>query len=130
MSYLFSIEERQGFLHIHVTGENTPENVRRYLREVYEACARTRIRSVLIEENLAGPSLDPVDVYRITTAASPETSPIVLKIAYVDVQTQRPSSNIRLGEAVARDRGVNVRAFHTVKGAEEWLSKGDGPHED
>lgn len=62
MSYEFLAEEKQGIVHVKVKGENSSDNVRGYLREVYELCARTGASSVLIEENLIGPRLDPVEV--------------------------------------------------------------------
>jgi len=66
--------------------------------------------------------LDPVDVYRIITESSAQTAPIIQKIAYVDLNSERSEANISLGEAVARDHGVNVRAFATVAVATQWLA--------
>jgi len=122
MGYSCSIENKGPYLHIRVTGENTPETLRAYLRDIYEACAREHIPDVLIEESLEGPPLEPVDVYRIITESSAQTSPVIHKIAYVDINLEHPLPNIRLGERVARDRGVNVRAFSTFAAAMEWLS--------
>jgi hypothetical protein len=34
MSYVLSVENKGGYLHITVTGDNTPENVANYLSEV------------------------------------------------------------------------------------------------
>lgn len=123
MSYEFSAEERGGFIHVNVTGENTPDNVRGYLREVYDLCARTGASAVLIEEDLRGPRLDPVEVYRIIVTASADTVPVILRIAYVDLQARHDTSNVDLGVEVARDRGVNVETFRTVAEAEAWLSQ-------
>jgi hypothetical protein len=69
-----------------------------------------------------GQALDSVDVYRIITKSSAQTAPIIQKIAYVDLNSERSVANISLGEAVARDHGVNVRAFPTVQAAEQWLA--------
>jgi hypothetical protein len=121
MGCAFSAEEKDGFYRVLVTGDNTPENVRRYLREVYDLCARTGASSVLIEENLSGPRLPPADVYRIILSASSDTLPVILRIAYVDVKAERETSNVDLGVAVAHDRGVNVEAFSSVAEAEAWL---------
>lgn len=122
MNYSFTYEEKTGFLHVRVSGDNAPENVRRYLRETYEAAARTGISTILLEEDLEGQALDPVDVYAIARDASAETSPIIKKIGYVDLNPERSGSNIDLGEQVARDQGVNVRAFTSVEAAEAWLT--------
>jgi hypothetical protein len=126
-SYSLSLEDRRTYLHARVAGRNTPANVRAYLREIYRASAQAGIPSVLIEEDLRGPALEPVEVYRLIIEASPETSPVLLKIAYVDVSGRDHPRNVRLGEAVARDRGVNVSAFSTIQEAQDWLVAQDGP---
>jgi len=90
MGYSCSIENKGPYLHIRVTGENTPETLRAYLRDIYEACAREHIPDVLIEESLEGPPLEPVDVYRIITESSAQTSPVIHKIAYVDINLEHP----------------------------------------
>ncbi len=124
MGYSCSIENKGGYLHIRISGENTPENLRAYLRDIYEACSRTQVSDVLIEESLEGPPLEPIDVYTIISESSAQTSPVIGKIAYVDANPDHPLTNLRLGEKVARDRGVNVRAFSSFVGALEWLSEG------
>jgi hypothetical protein len=126
MDYAFALESKAGFLHVR-SAANTADNVRRYLRQTCAAVAHTGIRSVLIEEDLQGPPIEAVEVHQITSQASVQTSPIIQKIAYVDLHVNRSPSNIELGVAVARDRGVNVRAFDTVTAAEDWLRSQDDP---
>lgn len=123
MSYTVSVEAKRGYLHMSVTGENTPENVRAYLSEIYETCAAANVANVLIEEYLSGPPLDPVEVYRVILDSSPRTAPIIRRIAFVDLNPEHPSTNIELGEAVARDQGVNVRTFPTLAKAENWMQR-------
>ena len=123
MSYDLTVEEKTGYLHIRVSGENSAVNLRRYLREIYETSARMGISSVLIEEDLCGAGLDSLEVYRVVSEASAETSPIISQIAYVDVNPEHSGTNVDLGVAVARDRGVNVRSFLNLGDAEEWLSR-------
>lgn len=106
-----------------MSGENSALNLRRYLREVYEASARIGVPSILIEEDLSGPILNSLEVYRVVSEASAETSPIIMQIAYVDVNPEHASSNVDLGVAVARDRGVNMRSFRCLSDAEEWLAR-------
>ena len=121
MGYTLTMKAKGSFLHVIVTGENTPENLQQYLAEVYKSCSEGGFSAVLIEENLSGPSLPPVDVYKIITKASSQTSPIVNKIAFVDVNPTHLPSIAVLGEAVGRDRGANVRVFRTIEEAESWL---------
>ena len=126
MSYEASVEKKDRYLHVRVTGENTPENVRAYLCDIYRACAESGVSAVLVEEDLRGQALDPVDVYRIIAESSAQTAPIIQKIGYVDLNSEHSVANISLGEAVARDHGVNVRAFPTVAAAEQWLAPPNG----
>ncbi len=126
MGYALNLAEGVGFLRIRVTGENDPETVRRYLREVYDVCAKLGSPAVLIEENLLGPSVKPVDAYRLISDASAQTAPVLLRIAYVDLNHEHSASVLELGEAVAKDRGVNIRLFRSVAAAEEWLAAESG----
>jgi hypothetical protein len=121
MSYTLAVEDQTGFLYVKVTGENSPETFESYLLAVYKACTERGFSSVLIEENLSGPSLDPVEVYRIVTIASALTSPVLRGIAYVDTNPEHPKAILDLGEAVARDRGVNIRVFTNTAEASRWL---------
>jgi hypothetical protein len=121
MGYSVKVAPKGGYLRVTVTGKNTAENVRACLSDVYEACAESGVANVFIEENLRGPALDPVQVYRIILDSSPRTAPIIRRIAYVDLNPEHPSTNIELGEAVARDQGVNVRVFPTLDLAESWM---------
>ena len=120
-SFNITVMAEGNFLHVSVTGKNTVENVRHYLEEIYKTCAERGFSAVLIEENLSGPSLPPAEAYKIVTKASALTSPILNKIAYVDINPEHLPSIADLGETVARDRGANVRVFRDVGEAEEWL---------
>ena len=126
MSYQADVENKGRYLHVRVIGENTPENVLAYLKDIYDACANAGVPSVLIEENLQGPALDPVDVYRIILESSARTAPVIRMIAYVDLNPEHPQTNIKLGETVARDQGVNVRTFSTVPETMEWIESEPG----
>ena len=55
------------YLHAVVTGENSAENVRSYLKKIQEECRAQRCLRVLIEERLVGPRLSMVDVFRIVS---------------------------------------------------------------
>ena len=57
MGYALNMADGDGFLRVRVSGENDPETLRRYLREVYEVCAKLGSPAVLIEENLHGMDL-------------------------------------------------------------------------
>jgi hypothetical protein len=122
-SYEIEVRERPGYLHIRVTGENTPANALAYLSEVRIACVERGCSSVMIEENLRGPSLNIVQIYNIVKEASARTAPLALRIAYVDVNPEHSRSNMRFAEDVAVNLGVNVRVFATLPEAAKWIAQ-------
>jgi len=117
------IENRPGYLHAYVTGENTPANIRQYLADVRSACAERKCPAVLVEENLQGPGISIARIHQIVTDASEEAWPVVQCIAAVDVNPAHEFKNMKFAETVALNRGVNVRVFRTVDEARSWLLK-------
>ena len=121
MSYQLRVQETPGYVHILVTGANTPEVVRGYLREVLEICARGRRTGVLIEENLTGRGMNLAQIYNIVSEGSERRLAHLLKIAFVNDNTAHPVASVKFAETVARNRGINVRAFSEVVQAGAWL---------
>jgi len=122
MSYEVTVLERPGYLHIRVSGENTPANVRAYLTEVRIACTERGCSSVLVEENLSGAGLNLGEIYNLVKEGSARTAPGI-RIAYVDVNPEHSSSNMRFAEDVAINFGVDVRVFATLPEAAKWISR-------
>jgi hypothetical protein len=110
-------------------GENSPETVHSYLEDVYVTCVQRNCSSILIEENLQGPGLGLLDIYKIASEGSGRALSAVRRIAYVDVNKEHSPWNMRFAETVAVNRGVNVRLFETVNEAEEWLRDAEGKGE-
>ena len=127
MSYVLSVENKGAYLHITVTGANTPENVANYLSEVRNKCEEHQCSNVLIEENLRGPSLNTVTIYNIVTEAGDRVWPVVRRIAYVDVNQEHNREAMRFAETVAVNRAVNVRLFSSVLDAQKWLEGSESP---
>ena len=121
MTYHLAIEAKSGYLHVRVTGENTRENVARYLVEVNQHAVRNQCAAVLIEENLRGPSLNIAEIFAVVAERSRDVAPHIRSIAYVDVNPEHSKGRMLFAEAVAVQRGVNVRVFSTVADAEQWL---------
>ncbi len=121
MSYVLSVENKEAYLHITVTGDNTPENVANYLSEVRDKCVEHQCSNVLIEENLRGPSLAPSIVFSIITEAATRVWPIVQRIAYIDTNPAHQTETLQFAETVAVNRGVNIRFFSRIAEAEQWL---------
>lgn len=121
MSYVLRLENKGAYLHITVTGDNTPENVANYLSEVRDKCVEHQCSTVLIEENLRGPSLAPSIVFSIITEAATRVWPSVQRIAYIDTNPAHQTETLQFAETVAVNRGVNIRFFSRIAEAEQWL---------
>lgn len=119
MGYELKIEQKAGFLHCVVTGSNTAENVTRYMQEVMQECAARRCPRVLIEERLVGPRLGTMEVFTMVTAGSKRFHGLLEALAFVDVNAD--AGVMRFAEDVAVNRGIPVKVFRTVEGAENWL---------
>jgi len=127
MAYQLAVEQKVGYLHITVSGENNPETVRGYLQEILSACLQRNCPIVLIEEDLRGPGLGVLDIHQIASEGSKRTWPTVRQIAYVDTNKEHSQSNMQFAETGAVNLGVNVKVFPTVKEAEEWLRAAVAP---
>ena len=121
--YLLRIEQKQGYLHARITGENTPEVTRRYVVDLIEACRRANCPAVLIEENLEGPRMDVGELYGIIHELYAEFRSAIQVAAMVDVNPQRSDANMRFVEDASVNRGAGVAAFPTVEKAEAWIRK-------
>jgi hypothetical protein len=122
MDYSFTVNRRQDYLHVKVSGINSPDTVLRYMAEVREACVRDSCPRVLIEENLQGPSLSTAAVYGVISRASQSAAAVVMKIAFVDVNPNHDQGLMKFAETVAVNRGVEVCVFKNVTAAEQWLT--------
>lgn len=121
MAYTVTIEQRPGYLHATVTGRNSADNVARYMQEVMQECAARRCARVLIEENLEGPRLGTMEVYALVTAGARQFHGVLEALAFVDLNAE--GGVMRFAEDVAVNRGIPVRVFRTVAGAEKWLAQ-------
>ena len=121
MALTFQVEEKEGYLHVIARGENRPENIFDYLMKVRDACARHKCPVALIEENLKGPSLDLKKIFEVVSLSSEHAERDVKRIAYVDVNPEHEFIKNEFGVNVAVGLGMDVRIFHTVEEARQWL---------
>src|SRR5262245_9375146 len=119
MSYKISFTRLPEYVHAVVSGENTRENVVRYLADIQHECIASNCSRVLIEERLNGPRLGILDVFRIASRKGLPSADKLPTIAYVDVNAE--GSTMGFAEDVAVNRNINVRVFPSVTEAEEWL---------
>jgi len=121
MSYQLAIDVTPGYLHARVTGENSVETVLQYLAGVRQACIAHSRTKVLVEENLRGPSLDLVTIFRVIAGNAAQDAVLGLRIAYVDTNPEHVVDRRQFAETVAVNRGIQVRVFESVAEAEAWL---------
>ena len=122
--YSLTVERKDRYLHVRVSGENTPETVSRYVAETIAACREHGARRVLVEEHLTGPSLSQMTMLDIITDGIGGAGPPALDIAYVDVNPEHDFSRLHFAETAARNRGYLFHLFPTVPDAEAWLASG------
>ena len=123
MSYELTVEAKPGYLHIIVTGDNTRENVIRYMEEVVRECTLRQCFRVLVEERLEGPRLGTLDVFEMVATGSTRFLRTLKAMAYVDINA-RDQEMMHFAENVAVNRAFPVRVFPTVVAAERWLHAG------
>lgn len=124
VTYQIAFHRKPGYLHAVVTGQNTPQNISRYLNELIDACREKQFHRALIEERLTGPRLKALDVFKLVSEASERAVGVLRDVAYVDVNEE--GDLMHFAETVARNRWVHVRRFSTVEEAEAWLNQRDG----
>ena len=121
--YSFQIEQKDGYLHARIRGENTPEVTRRYVVEVIAACRKAKCTAVLIEENLDGPRMDAGELYGIIQDLYAEFRAAIRVAAAVDMHPERSDANMRFVEDASVNRGAVFAGFPTLEKAEEWIRK-------
>jgi hypothetical protein len=120
VTYELTIENKPGYLHVIVTGDNTRENVARYMEEVVRECTLRQCFRVLVEERLDGPRLGTLDVFEMVSTGSTRFLRTLRAMAYVDVNAHSQEM-MQFAENVAVNRAFPVRVFPTVLAAERWL---------
>lgn len=123
MSYTLTVTPKPAYLHFVVTGENSLENVTRYLADIQRECAARHCFRALIEERLVGPRLGVMDIFQIASDGSHRAQAPFKAIAYVDVNAE--GDLMKFAETVAVNRALPVRVFPSVAEAEHWLRGGE-----
>lgn len=123
MAYTLTLESRPGYLHARVSGTNDRQTVLDYTQEIHLACVQGNVRAVLIEENLAGPSLPLAAVLQIVSERAPRAVGLLKRIALIDRNPEHDPAGMEFAEDLAVNRGVNLRLFASVAAAERWLQE-------
>jgi len=125
MSYQLKIDQKPGYLHAVVTGENSKEDVAAYLAGLRDECIARGCFRVLIEERLVGPRLRTLDVFELIFKGSQQALGLYTAIAFVDVNPE--GDLMQFAQTAAVNRGIPVSLFATVADAEQWLMRGQAP---
>lgn len=123
MNYAVTIDIKGDYLYVTVRGDNTLENVLKYMDEIYLACLEHKVYSVLIEEHLTGPNLETFDVFEVVIKNFSRALTLGLRIAYVDLNADHSKRGLKFAENLAHIRGVNVRLFYDSAEAVRWLTE-------
>lgn len=123
MAYHLEITERPAYLHACVTGERSPENAKRFLEDVYAACAKSGRSAVLLDMRLTGPSLPAASIFHVISRGSLDGAKL-RRIAYYEARVADPG-RARFAETVAVNRGVNVQLFDDLEEAQRWVAAGE-----
>jgi hypothetical protein len=121
--YTIRIEQKKGYLHARIVGENTPEVTRAYVVDLIDLCRKANCTAVLVEENLEGPRMGAGELYGIVHDLHAEFRSAIHVAAFVDVNPMRSDANMRFVEDASVNRGASVAAFPTVAQAEAWLQQ-------
>src|SRR5262245_2939732 len=122
MSYELTVQQRPGYVHAAATGERTPQNILRFLKEAYVACVNSGCPSLLLEMRFVGPRLSETSIFEVISDRVADGLKL-RKIAYVDNAPELSAAFF--AETVAMNRGVNVRLFPDVEAAEGWLTSAE-----
>ena len=115
----FSIEKREGYLHAALHGRDTAEQMREFLLAVHAACRSHDLQKILISVRQSRAVFRPED-YGINGYAN-ELVSAACQIGVVG-DTDEVNSAHEYIEVVARQHGINVRAFRDERSALRWLT--------
>lgn len=118
MSLQLQIEEKPDYLEARFTGAGAAEETWRQFDEIAERCKRANKNKLLLDFTEASGEVSLADRYFLGDKAQ-ILSRRRLKVA--TVATRRQIDPQKFAELVARNRGVDLRAFTNVEDAEEWL---------
>lgn len=120
----FAIEPREGYLHAALFGRDTAEEMRDFLLALHAACQQHATPRILISIRQSRAVFKPED-YGLSGYVNGLVTP-ACQIALVGDTSEVNSANEYI-EMVARQQGVNVRAFRDEAAALRWMSGASVP---
>ena len=120
----FSIEPREGYLHAALFGRDTADQMRDFLLAVHAACKQHECARVLISIRQSRAVFKPGD-YGLPGYVNELVTP-ACQIALVGDTDEVNTANEYI-ELVARQQGVNARAFRDEAAAVRWIKAATAP---
>lgn len=123
----FSIEAREGYLHALVHGRDTAEQMREFQLAVHAACREHAQPKILISVRRSRAMFKPED-YGLDGSTRGYVNELVTPACQVALvgDTEELNTANEYIELVARQQGLNVRAFRDERGALRWLEGAGG----
>ncbi|MCK9410127.1 MAG: hypothetical protein WCX28_14835 [Bacteriovoracaceae bacterium] len=121
MEYTISISFTGKLIHAVIDGQNSKDNVNRYMSDIQQEVEKLQCKNILIEDQLTGPGLDPIDVFDIIRSHTRYARIHKLRIGYIDINRYLHRTTVAFGENLANIFGVNVKVFNSVEDATAWL---------
>ena len=120
----FAIEPRKGYVRAELWERETADEMRRFLLAVHAACQQHECSKVVMVVRRSRPAFKPED-YGLTSYASD----LVTSACQVALVGDTHELNTAHGyiEMVARQQGINARAFRDEAAALRWMSGTVGP---
>src|SRR4051812_47852819 len=114
----YSIEPRSGYLYAVMTGRDTAEEMREFLHAVHAACGEHECPKILMVIRQSRPVFKAED-YGLTSYVKDLVTP-ACQVALVG-DTEELNAAHEYIEMVARQEGLNTRAFRDVAAALRWM---------
>ena len=124
----YSLEPRDGYLHATVFNRDTAEQMREFAFAAKASCVKLGLSKVLLTVRRSRAMFKPED-YGLSPHEGGYLIELVTpacQIALVGDTEEVRSANEYI-ELVARQHGLNVRAFRDEHAAKRWLGEADGP---
>ena len=121
-SYSLKFEDRNSYLYVHLTGQDSFEASLSYWNEIADQVKELGSKKLLVHEDLTG-EVTEIEIYDVILDLV--TSGLMdLKIAFYDEKSEDAALNA-LGHLVATNRGANIMIFKSLEAAQHWIEQDD-----
>ena len=119
MGYKLTINKKEKYTLIKVSGKDSLSTSLAYWKEVLSLVKNEGWEKILVEEDLVG-NVSTTETYKISSAMTEYATGTSVKIAFYDKQPGHENIN-KFGETVALTRGVYISVLASLQEAEKYL---------